>query len=151
MNLFKVLKFDSYSDIQYGSNYLIAWFQVKKTDITVPPSQSPSVVLLLNSLKTNFIKQNKILLDEIFEFFHFSLQKRELLKQWNSISYRNGEILFVLITLWTIVSWQNYYIKALFWMDLYAFHHKPYLNIQQLVCFICISIANLTRPWSMKG
>ena len=95
------------------------------------------VVCLPNSLKTNFIKQN-------FAWWniwisHFSLQNRELLKQWNSINYWNGEIIFVLITLWTIVSWQNYYIKALFWMDLYAFHHKPYLNIQQLVCFICIS------------
>ena len=149
MNLFKVLKFDSYSDIHEGSNSLITWFQVKKTEITVPPSQSPSVVCLPNNLKTNFIKQN-------FAWWniwisHFSLQNRELLKQWNSISYWNGEILFVLITLWTIVSWQNYYIKELFWMDLYAFHHKPYLNIQQLVCFICISIANLTRSWSMKG
>ena len=85
------------------------------------------VVCLPNSLKTNFIKQN-------FAWWniwisHLSLQNRDLLKQWNSISYWNGEILFVLITLWTIVSWQNYYIKALFLMDLYAFHHSLTISL----------------------
>ena len=52
LNPFKMLKYwFLYNGIHGGSNFfLIAWFQVKKTEITVPPSQSPSIVLLPNSL-----------------------------------------------------------------------------------------------------
>ena len=51
LNLFKVLKSDSYSDMRGDLISLIAWFQVKETEIAVSPSQSPSIVPLLNSLK----------------------------------------------------------------------------------------------------
>ena len=51
LDLFKILKYlFLYNGIQEGSNVLIAWLQVKKSEITVSPSQSPSVVLLPNSL-----------------------------------------------------------------------------------------------------
>ena len=64
-----------------GYNSLISWFHVKESEITIPPSQSPSVVPLLNSLKKH-ISSNKILFcfDEMFEFIMADLMNHQLLK-----------------------------------------------------------------------
>ena len=92
LNLFKVLKFDSYIGIHEGSNSLISWFQVKETEITVPPSQSPSVVVLLNSLKNKFHQAKWNFAWWNIWISRVNLQNWELLKRWNSISYWNSEI-----------------------------------------------------------
>ena len=108
LNLFKMLKYwFLYHGIHEGSNSPIAWFQVKKTEITVPPSQSPSVVPLLNSLKKNKFHQKKILFcfDEMFEFLISNLKNWQLLKWWHFMSYWIDEILCFLQPLWTMVKW----------------------------------------------
>ena len=154
LNLFKVLKFDFCSGIHEGSNSFIAWFQANLIEITVPPSQSPSVVFLLNSLKkTNFIKQNKILLDETFEF-PFSTYR--IGSYWNgaiplATEMGNSIVFFKPCKLWLVEKFTI--LKSLFWMGLrlklgdkrflvYMLFTitwpRPYFNIHHLVCFICV-------------
>ena len=124
LNLFKMLKYWCLL-IAYMRDLisLIAWFQVNKSEITVLPSQSPSVVPLLNSLKKH-ISSNKILFcfDEMFKFLMKNLMNRQLLKWWHFVSYWISEILCFLQPLWTMVSGKNHYIEIIIWINYLSDH-----------------------------
>ena len=115
----------------------------------VPPSQSPSVVPLLNSLQKH-ISSNKILFcfDEMFEFLIANLQNWQLLKWWHSASYWINEILCFLQRLWImvkgqeittlkIITWINYLPNYGVSFGFYTSHHKSSCINGQVLLVIC--------------